>query len=404
VGSAEAARKVLGSENLFSVREYWDRMRGSFGETFLGMDRVPGRSDRPNRTARDDEYERLVGTGRYDAEATAPNAYVSSKGVDVAFLAARRSTEVCLGRLAKVAPSPKSVTVDVLDLASTVLFELAAEWFGLPPTDAMSNAPQVPPREDRSACPADFNLVSQFIFSPNPDPFTIAVGAARGKLLQETAKAFLKGGPSAPAGGLLSELAAQNYGEGDETAMRRTWTGTVSGFVVPTFGTFANVALEWIKTKDLWRLREWLRSKAGTTLRRGEPAGPEIENSRLAAALYRTMVHNPVPDLLHREAIGDVTITVADSDGLTRVIRIDAGDRVVVGLGSAAVDAPGDYTLLFGGKHNPGSAPTHACPGRNLAIGVLLGLLVGVAKQLGLRASPLGPQMLSFDAEVPAPA
>jgi cytochrome P450 len=75
----------------------------------------------------------------------------------------------------------------------------------------------------------------------------------------------------------------------------------------------------------------------------------------------------PAPDLLHRVAIRDTKLGTHD---------IRSGDRLVLGIGSAARDEPGKARLLFGGDYKGAKTVTaHACPGQEMAWGVMLGVI-----------------------------
>ena len=102
------------------------------------------------------------------------------------------------------------------------------------------------------------------------------------------------------------------------------------------------------------------------------------------------MVQQPVPDLLHR-----VAIQPTELGGL----RIEPGTRVAVSLAAAASQGA-DPAFLFGGdyaaerRHPPERRLVHACPGKEMAIGVLLGATVAILNRTHLRRESI--LMLSF--------
>jgi hypothetical protein len=70
-------------------------------------------------------------------------------------------------------------------------------------------------------------------------------------------------------------------------------------------------------------------------------------------------------------------------------VTAEAGDTVVVSLGSAVSERPDAVDLLFGGTYYPdkaGNRPQHACPGKEAAVGVMLGLAVALLSRRALKA------------------
>jgi hypothetical protein len=105
--------------------------------------------------------------------------------------------------------------------------------------------------------------------------------------------------------------------------------------------------------------------------------GGTLQNS-----LILTMAADPVADGIWRTAKQRHKL-----DG----VDVYENDIVWLGLGAALADAPGNVeeamNLLFGGVE---SGAPHACPGRGLAIGALLGALTAflLAGQWAPTASP----------------
>jgi hypothetical protein len=115
--------------------------------------------------------------------------------------------------------------------------------------------------------------------------------------------------------------------------------------------------------------------------------------------LARTMQLRPVPELTWRRAL--------KTHNLNNV-AVQPGETVVVGIVSALHedflrerrlpdgDPKGDRDLspVFGGwRDGSESAPTHACPGYEMAMGVLLGMLAGLMLSARLRPT-LSPMTL----------
>ena len=116
------------------------------------------------------------------------------------------------------------------------------------------------------------------------------------------------------------------------------------------------------------------------------------DGSELALGVIDTLKVFPVPPWLHRTAMSATKLGGVD---------IAEGDKIAVHLGSSALDQPGP-DMLFGGKCRydvspQQAAPLHACPGRELALGVLMGMLTAVLQEHDLRRDE-GTLMLSFRA------
>jgi Dyp-type peroxidase family len=329
VGSPDAVTQVLANEEAFSVREYWQRMHDSFGEHYLGMDRVPG----------PDTISEVPPTpSGYLRQSEIPNEFLSKIGYAEAFDGARRRT---LNWFAD-----QNGTADLRGLARTVISEIAQEWFGLPDFGAFMNADADPgppiistsgapaDHSPRARCPVDFLQSSQFIFRPNPTTALKEVATRRGRVIYEAAGAFLRQMPEKVTIGttgkrltLLETLSARNY-EGDWNA---ALVGAINGFSVPTSSSLLSILDTWIETLELGRLRCWYDSLSA---QEREQLGKSCEladfRKPLADALTQAFIQRPVPDLLHRTAVAATML------GDT---KIHPGDRVVVSLASAAIAA-----------------------------------------------------------------
>lgn len=95
-------------------------------------------------------------------------------------------------------------------------------------------------------------------------------------------------------------------------------------------------------------------------------------------SIVRTLQNDPFPYVLHRTAVRDTTLGSE---------QVKAGERVVLGIASATREQPGGSEVLFGGDYDEQDPPTHACPGRKMAFGTIL----GIASAL-LRAGELRPE------------
>jgi hypothetical protein len=213
----------------------------------------------------------------------------------------------------------------------------------------------------------DFLRVAQHVFYPNPERWVSEAGQKRGKLIYEAVTRLVKAQGAAPESALAKQLFDNGHSE-DEVA--RALAGSVQGFVVATAVSFVNVMDLWLEKGKLQRVKSLMGDLAKGDSSSGPPPGDEHP---LVRALYGTLVQDPLPFLLHRRAVAAVQL------GTEAIV---AGDTVVVNLASASTQASGvDY--LFGGK--AGAGATHVCPGREMAIGVLLGVIVTLFDQTDVK-------------------
>src|SRR5262249_28876518 len=87
-------------------------------------------------------------------------------------------------------------------------------------------------------------------------------------------------------------------------------------------------------------------------------------------------------------------------------VVIEPGDKVIVHLGQAALESQSP-PALFGNFSDPKTAKPgrnaqlHACPGQEVALGVLLGMLVGILELKNVRQ--IGTLTLEFEPVTPPP-
>ncbi len=371
LGSAEHVMTAFRDDDRFSVRDYWERMNDSLGALYLGMDPAPQvMEDGGDRNDLDARYHAEVSSTRYAEEAAAPNAWIAGIPRSDAFALALAETSRQLAGIASAQPGAR-IAIDLRGLVGNVLARLSRHWFALPDGDEMQAGGPVEARPDGGVpahCPDNFLATARYIFSPNPTAFVVAEGRARGHALLDAAKRYVQnvadGVSDLPPGTLFAELMPtppNPPGAIDVDRMARTLVGSVHGFVGPCFGTLSSVLYLWQKTGLLWRnqyAHRWARDRLG------EAAALE----GLERALVATMQLRPLPYILHR--------TVTRS---TRLGGVDLapGDRVVLGLLSGTRQRrPDDGEILFGGTYGGDNA--HACPGRELAMGVMLGTLTSL--------------------------
>lgn len=432
VGSADGVLTVLGEHKRFSVRRYWHRMQKSFGVHYLGMDPEPQPLERacPVSAPRDggdfavegDEYPLgtapYVPEGAYHRISALPNEFALSIGSTEAYRSAYSSTRRWLeGR--------KDGSIDLRQLAREVIFDVARELIGTPEPPAMDASPERASSEAPARCPVDLQRVSQFIFHPRPSVALARTAEVRGKVVLQTMTAFVSD-PAPPA--RFSKFFRERIAKADSELTQYTGaggedfelngqrgeasalTGLVNGFCVPTSGTFVSVMSQWLDSERIHRLKRWLLQSSDTDLEQrerllgGEPESSDINHGPLFEAMIEAMMRAPIPDLLHRVATGSRHASHAADDEIDGVL-LSRGDRVVVSLSSAAIDARRrgrhDFaSVLFGGDRDALDYPVHACPGQKMAFGVLTGMFVAILSLPELAIVP--PLSLAFATGRPA--
>jgi hypothetical protein len=146
------------------------------------------------------------------------------------------------------------------------------------------------------------------------------------------------------------------------------------GFPATTLGNLVSVLVAWHETRRLWDLQLALREARGTA-----PMTHALAHANLDDTLLETMRQRPVPFAVWRTKAG----------ACGRPDAADA-DRVVLGLGSAMQDEANSL-LMFGGARPKDNQPAlqapHACPGREMAMGTMLGAIAALLDAGELRPS-----------------
>ena len=365
VASADGAREVLsGDGTKFSVREYWQRLRATTGEHYISFDPAPRRLelDESDEVSQHREYEQRLQRKPGYAELAGPANELIEKafgtGQDAwydpaeVFDSARGFARGVLDRLtAARGPNAQRTEISLRKLAVPVIAMLCRRWFGIPKVE-----PGAPDElAALSAGIAPFILASQYSFQPHPID-------ALAKPAQQVGAAWR----AAPAALDTSFEEALRTGQcpayQDNAAILGTLAGSVVGFAAPAIGSVVLVLVQWADTRQLGAIAERWK------------AAPELAWLRAAviAALYRT----PVPPLLSRTAMNDASVCGHE---------LDPGERVVVGLASAALDDPEDgWHWLFGGSRevNP-----HGCPAREAAVSAIAGIAAALLERPGLERS-----------------
>lgn len=387
----DLAMEVLANDAVFSVQGYAQRMAHSFGAVYLGMDQSQA-------------YRRI---------ADPVNAVLMKMTRQEAFDAAHGQVRAAVRALMAPPPgqqAPQEVTVDAKDLVDQMLAGLCRQWFGIPDDDKVLAGGWH--WNDTPTCPGHFNSPSRYMFQPNPGDETEKVGRKHGQDLKQAVLALVQ--RQRPprgkglAGSMARDLAALPEGDAallDDGTLATTLIGVMMGFLPTVDGNLRSLLFEWVNDRSLWDHQlAYLRDRAGA-----EPL--DCATARLLPPLAETLQLRPVPELVWRTALSATQV-----GGM----RIEPGDKVVVSLVSVTQQAlsegvpaneqardqaaPGtplspqckaELALypIFGGNRRAPKYPTHACPGYEMAMGVMLGFLAGLFDTATLRPT-LSPMSL----------
>jgi len=449
VGRREQIAHIFRSPDDFSVSGYWDRMRNSLGEHYLGMDPKPApMASHANPVARNqqDRFLAVVDRDRYARESEFANAWISKIGEAEAFehafaIASRWIQQfIWAGAPVSIEPedAPNKTVVNVRWLVDYTVSEMCSRWFNLPLSDFVvgrsimaSGVPAPAPAHN----PDNFKSTARYIFSPNPTEFVRKDGQEKGSELLDRATAFVartlaleeerRPNTFFAPGSLLAELFEKRKAliqSGIEEASFAQFCagillGTIHGFVGPVGGSATSLLNEWIKNRELWRQQLAIRGAAPDPQ---QPLDWESAADLMLRDVEEGMRIQPFPYVLHRTPVRDVTLRTRPrdiSDRATPVevdFAIEAGSRVVLGMVSGAHDSTAPFEgedmpvsdLLFGGRYPRTCDPygedspeqkdgLHACPGKAIGMGTILGIVTALSQAGNLRR--LAPLKLELD-------
>ena len=378
VTSDQLVMKVLKDDASFSVSEYQNRMSGSIGQIYLGLDAGP-------------EYDKL---------ATVPNRAIQQVTADEAFKEAVSATTAALLAIkpqhsAVHHADPGQILFSVDQLADLTLAQLSRHWFSIPDGDTVLAGGRPTPTDTAPRCPFHSFAPSRYIFSsPQPRRAVLGLGEKFGKALLDGVRTFVSkhnnGRWRTQVHGKLARAVFETL-EPDDDAIASNLVGLLEGFLPTVFGNFLKVMNVWTLDESLWRLQQ--------SLRLSKTIDYDHASAVIQPPLKKAMMLRPVPDLLYRTATRDV-----DLGG----VRIAAGERVVLSIAAATqeMSSRGEDSIapVFGGKRSEIGRPTHACPGYEMAMGVLVGMFAALLQAgtltpvqhplmlLGSKAQPQGQE------------
>lgn len=369
VGRRDRVMDVFGDDRNFSATGYCPRMASSFGAIYLGMDQGPD----------------------YRAQSTVPNEAIMAVTRRRAFDATFTETEALLAGW-RTRAGAAGFSFDVKDLVDAVLARICTQFFGLPePGGAMRiggwQARNGQANAGQPSCPGHFGAPSRYMFQPNPGEEAERQGQEHGKALRDyvdarlnTSGADLQSTNASVIGAKLRGIPKAQYAS--------TLIGIMMGFLPTVDGNLRSALYEWVNDRSLWELQRASAARSRPRQQGRRPRHPfAVARTVIEPALRRTMQLRPVPELVWRTATARRTLGGVD---------VAPGERIVVGIVSAMQqnlqEGSPDLWPVFGGRRAGERHPTHACPGYEMAMGVMLGVLAGL---LGAELRPsLSPTVL----------
>lgn len=385
VAEKEMVQKVFvdAARNL-TITGYLPRMRRSFGVLYLGLD--PGQEDRA-----------------YERASEACNKAIMAIDTHYTFDLARTSVQKALQKLVddEIAYARHDgerrweLTVEARELLEPILADFCEEWFGLSEQGGLFRRagyrwdwkPGLPPNY-----PGHFLSPSRYIFQPHPGPDVEAIGAAHGVSVHGAMVDYLtKYGASLKASVTRAVL---DSAEGKDVEFAsRTIAGAMMGFIPTVEGNLRRILNEWLREGVLWKLRARFA---------GDPTDDFTDAcNRLGDDFIPAMQLRAVPEIIWRTAT--VSHTLGDGE---HMVEVKPGEIVVASSVSATqqclAEGSRQYHHAFGGNRRAADHPTHACPGADPALAVMLGFFSAlVESDLPLRPGP-GPLTISMEGWLPA--
>lgn len=349
VGLQDLADQVLADDQTFSVSGYAERMQASLGDIYLGLD--SGK--------------------RYERASAVSNKAIMKVSEKKGFDSALKFTRARLTQLKAVASAfgKAETTISLRWLIDSVLADLSHYWFDLPDGEHIHAGGKPAPGEDTLHCPFHFTPPSRYIFSPNPSEFAIEAGEVAGSRLTEKALLFVKAqrdNPEAIKGAISKPMFA---GIDDDETLAQNLVGALMGFLPTAMGLFLKTFYQWMQDGTLQRLQQEFHQHIKST---NHSDCAHILKEPMATAIQRA----PVPYMIWRTTTRPCTLAGINlhetSNGRA------TPDRIVIGITSLTQESlerdKQEVCPVFGGDRQQKHHPTHACPGRAMAMGVLSGV------------------------------
>lgn len=423
--SSKHILQVLRDDKNYTVEEQLSRLWHTSGPIYV--------AEQP-----DDRYENKELKSDYWGESEATNAIIDaydySDGYEHGYAAGRAVLDWLIADAEKryEGASPSVTPEFKMELRreylAPTLARLNSHWFGLPDGDFVEDGPDAPRAEfmapgdwdwaaaenRKPLCPGDCLTPSRQAFYPQFNEVSEALAQNHGRAIRRAGQLFaekyfdregLKAVPGVISKqifnlpGMTKEMAAQNV------------IGIMLGATPPTLGNLQGIFFDWLNERTLWRHQAALRREA-----RDGRASFAAAKAALLQPLSVAICKRPSPELLYRTCKGkpDTIVDVLEREvplsgglKLRDDLPIEGTTRIILPLASATQRAisesatePGKLaegvTVIFGGKRGKATSradrsfPVHACPGRKLAMGAMLGIVAALLDAGRIQAQPAG--------------
>lgn len=364
----------------FSVGGLGARMRRTIGEFYLGLDDA---GPCPGHATLGTAVNQVVEDFFADESAAYQLAYQHATQWIAGTTQRAAALHDALG------PVVDGASLDVIELVRQVVGHLCQDWFGLVDGPRL----RLGMRNDDLRCladddellcyPGDLLAISRYVFSPHPpaDPVEARATVLGRRVLAAFETLLAEGARGTPLKPLVRRIVDAVQGMPCNPAS--VVAGVMLGFPAPVVGSLAGVFVNWITTRELWRLQQDL-AEGGAQL------DYAYANEKLRQPLLTAMATAPTPYAVWRTSTVQAPLAAASLGGCP----------VVLGLAAVMQDPvfaadPDSHLIMFGGTHQAGHryyAP-HACPGYALSMGAMLGCAAALLRAGDLRATT-DPRML----------
>lgn len=353
VGSLDHVLEVLRDDgSRFSVKGAGDRLKETIGNIHLGFD------------AHSKEYAR---------EAPTINDALHGISEAQAFDLFRAATgQYVKALLAELGPTQIDIVGNLLEPVVGLTFPV---WFGLPDKKNVDAGSQdwrdIGKR--KPLLPGDYWNTARYAFIPTPSAESQRLGRIEGPILVKAATDWIAREGRANLTGTVARKIADNTTDyPNDTDVARVLTGTIMGAIATTLGNAVRVIDTLAQDGELQRLAfDW---RAGSD--RSAAAARALFGERIETLIQS----RPVPELMWR--------TVNGSGHKLGGVDLEDGKFLILGTNSAAVEekaAEHPAFIAFGMSFDDKKSTPHGCPGRNMALGMMLGWLAGLADVATIR-------------------
>ena len=294
-----------------------------------------------------------------------------------------------------------------------VLSGLCRQWFGLPDAAPFMVAGRFQWDWRLGSAvpyPGHFLSPSRYIFQPRPGGEVARIGSLHGTAVNTAFRGWVtslrdKGltptapdGTPAPLGRAFFDALPRPTGGTPEDCTAQDerlaviLVGALIGFLPTVEGNLRQSLNEWLLDDTFWSER--------AVLRFGDPIAP-ASLAKIRTALQRSMMLRPSPEVVWRRATCDHTLGP---------VQVRTGETVVVGIVSATHELleshDVDEGMVFGGWRaewpQGSSIPTHGCPGHDIAMGTLCGIMTGLLERKEALRPTAFPLSFRMEGDMPA--